>query len=244
VSSVQPAPSVGPAAAVPPAGWSSSKASDIASPTSSIMKRKSPALGPTPADPLSFAPSSLASNMSALLQQQQQGSGNISPGAQTDQLLKQQLMIEELVRENRNLQGRVARWLQSSEPDLAHDAERHQAAAQARRKAAASASAHLHRSEGQDAGDSEEPPIVAGTPDAAASAAAISGSDGFVFTSVGALADVLDERSSPALLLARIRRLELALQLESMERDDAETKVHVQQRMIAYLLKRLHQTQQ
>lgn len=233
---------------LPPAGWgTTTKASDLASPTS-IMKRRSPALGPSPAQPLTFAPASLASPFVGGA-----GSGgSLSPTAQSEQLLKQQLMIEELVRENRNLQGRVARWLQSTEPELADDAERQRLAQKSRRSAAAAA--HRERFEGSDAGDSEQPPASASSPTIAAGAGGGTHDAGtgngnsnnakdFSTVVVGSLGEALDEKSSPALLLARIRRLELALQLEAMERDDAETKVHVHQRMIAYLLKRLHQPQ-
>lgn len=52
---------------------------------------------------------------------------------------------------------------------------------------------------------------------------------------------LLDESSPPSLLVARIRRLELALQIESMERDELETKCGVQNKVIAQLLKKIPQ---
>ncbi|CUG86910.1 Hypothetical protein, putative [Bodo saltans] len=191
---VPPSASSSSSPAPPPAGWTTSKASEVASPTSSIMKKKSPALGPSPANPLSFAPASLASSIAS-------NGGSLSPTAQSEQLLKQQLMIEELVRENRNLQGRVARWLQSSEGELADDAERQRAAGQARRKSAAAAATHLHRTKGQDAGDSEEPPLVAGTPNAASASSALGGAAGYETVAVGALTEVLDEKSKKKIRL-------------------------------------------
>jgi hypothetical protein len=191
------------------------------------MKRKSPGIGPTPTNPLTLGAASAISMPPALQ----------SAGAADQLLLKQQLMMEELLRENRNLQGRVARWLESSDADLQKQVSSHQIELDERRRSSlpsrkqiTDSSSSRSREEGQDAGDSEEPAIVTNV-----------ASDGPGAVAAGLVSEVLNERSPPSLLLARIRRLELALKLEAMERDDVETKVHVQQRMIAYLLKRLNQ---
>lgn len=212
------------AASPPPAGWASAKAAEAPSPTSSIMKRKqSPGIGPSASNPLVFGAASAA----VMVPPPSVGS---SPAAMHEHMLKQQLMIEELARENRNLQGRVGRWLESTEQQL-EDAVRAQQHALEQRRLVAAAVAGGPSAVAVDA--AADATRDAGDTVDAATVITTLASDGSL------LSGMLDERTSPSVLLARIRRLELALQLEAMERDDCETKLHVQQRMIAYLLRKL-----
>lgn len=55
---------------------------------------------------------------------------------------------------------------------------------------------------------------------------------------------MLDAQAPPELLVARIARLEAALQLEAMERDELETKLATSVRLIAGLLEKVDALEQ